>query len=155
MVANLGRTLEGITSRMTYGQMRRAIATKDVTVASALLPENREGCYDEATRTILIDRTMTYTQKRCALMHELVHWVHADNSCMQRFELRTRRETALNLINPVEYVNAEVIYDDDIYQIACELDVTLRVVKDYQQVLAHPTKRRYPEYDWSNTNITA
>jgi hypothetical protein len=143
MVANLGRTLEGITSTMTYGQMRRAISTKDVTVASALLPENREGCYDEATRTILIDRTMTYTQKRCALMHELIHWVHADISREDRIEQRTRRETALKLISTIDYMSAEFMYDGDIYQIACELDVTVRVVKDYQQILAKHAPQQY------------
>ncbi|MCX8646280.1 hypothetical protein J3T92_06630, partial [Bifidobacterium sp. B4081] len=29
---------------------------------------------------ILIDRSMTYTQKRCTLVHELIHWQHADNT---------------------------------------------------------------------------
>ena len=47
---------------------------------------------------ILIDRSMTYTQKRCTLLHELIHWQHADKTTTgvygARIEHRTKRETA-------------------------------------------------------------
>ena len=36
------------------------------------------GFYDETTRTILIDRQLIYCQKRCTLVHELIHWQHTD-----------------------------------------------------------------------------
>ena len=48
---------------------------------------------------------------------------------------RTRRETALKLINPLEYQTAEAMYEGDPYQIACELDVTLQIIQDYQRIL--------------------
>ena len=75
------RPLEGLTSRMTYGQMRRYADSLDITIG------------------------------------------------------RTRRETALKLIDPLEYRTAEAMYEGDAYQIACELDVTLQVIQDYQQLL--------------------
>ena len=97
------------------------------------------GFYDEATRTILIDRQLIYCQKRCTLVHELIHWQHADATRAgiygSRLERRTRRETALKLINPLEYQTAETMYEGDPYQIACELDVTLQIINDYQHIL--------------------
>ena len=124
---------------MTYGQMRRYADTLNVTIGSALLPAGMTGFYDEATRTILIDRQLIYCQKRCTLVHELIHWQHADatrNGIFgARLERRARRETALKLVNPFEYQTAEAMYEGDPYQIACELDVTLQIIQDYQRIL--------------------
>ena len=133
------RLLDGLTSTMTYGQMRHYADTLNVTISSALLPAGMPGFYDETTRTILIDRQLIYCQKRCTLVHELIHWQHADATRAgvygSRLERRTRRETALKLINPLEYQTAETMYEGDPYQIACELDVTLQIINDYQHIL--------------------
>ncbi len=130
------RLLDGLTSTMTYGQMRRYANTLNVTISSALLPTGMPGFYDETTRTILIDRQLIYCQKRCTLVHELIHWQHADATRAgvygARLERRTRRETALKLINPLEYQTAEAMYEGEPYQIACELDVTLQIIQDYR-----------------------
>lgn len=89
--------------------------------------------------TILIDRRITYTRKRCALVHELVHWQHGDdtsNGCRGgKLEQRCRRETAILLINPAEYALAERMYDGNPYQIAAELNVTIQIIQDYRQWL--------------------
>lgn len=133
------RLLDGLTSTMTYGQMRHYADTLNVTIGSALLPAGMTGFYDEATRTILIDRQLIYCQKRCTLVHELIHWQHADATRNgiygARLERRTRRETALKLVNPLEYQTAEAMYEGDPYQIACELDVTIQIIQDYQRIL--------------------
>lgn len=133
------RLLDGLTSTMTYGQMRRYADTLNVTISSALLPAGMTGFYDEATRTILIDSRLIYSQKRCTLIHELIHWRHADATRNgiygARLERRTRRETALKLVNPLEYQTAEAMYEGDPYQIACELDVTIQIIQDYQRIL--------------------
>ena len=64
--------------------------------------------------TILIDRRITYTRKRCTLVHELVHWAHDDDTSKgcegSRIERRCRRRTALLLIDPAEYALAERMY---------------------------------------------
>lgn len=88
---------------------------------------------------ILIDLHTTYTQRRCTLVHELVHYYYQDagrdglyaTSC----ERRARRETACTLINPAAYARAEEMYDADRYSIADELDVTVGIVDDYQSLL--------------------
>ena len=113
-----------LSPRMSYGQMRMALydVAPDLHVASAWLPGKLDGIYCLATNTVLIDRRITYTRKRCALVHELVHWQHGD-------------DTAILLINPAEYALAERMYDGNPYQIAAELNVTIQIIQDYRQWL--------------------
>ena len=134
------RLLDGLTSTMTYEQMRHYVDTLNVTIGSALLPEGMTGFYDEATRTHpRRQATHLLPQKPCTLVHKLIHWQHADSTrdgvYGPRLERRTRRETALKLVNPLEYQTAEAMYEGDPYQIACELDVTLQIIQDYQRIL--------------------
>lgn len=130
-----------LSPRMSYGQMRMALydVAPDLHVASARLPGKLDGIYCLATNTVLIDRRITYTRKRCALVHELVHWQHGDdtsNGCNGgRLEQQCRRETAMLLINPAEYALAERMYDGNPYQMAAELNVTVQIIHDYQQWL--------------------
>lgn len=127
-----------ISRDMTYGAMRRAIVGLPVTVSSAILPDGLWGCYDASTDVILIDRQLTYTAKRCVLTHELLHWKHGDDGCLNdrsKQERRARMQTALTLVNPTELALLERMYDDDLWSIADELDVTMQVLADYQATL--------------------
>lgn len=124
---------------LTYGQMRTVVDHLPVHVGSANLPKGMQGAYEEATQTIVIDRNLIYAQKRCTLVHELIHWKYGDCQCdsfnMKRAERRARKETALMLVDLVDYATAESIYDGDVYCIACELGVTVQCVRDYQRYL--------------------
>lgn len=127
-----------IDRRMTYGAMRRAIIGLPVTVSSAILPNGLWGCYDNENHVILIDRRLTYAAKRCTLVHELLHWRHGDAGCSNdrsKRERRTRRQTARLLIDPAELALAERMYDDDLWSIADELNVTTQVLTDYRAML--------------------
>lgn len=129
-----------INGTMTYGQMRTAIYAShiDVVVASEPLGGIRMGYYCETTRTIIIDRNMTYRQKRCALMHELVHWAHGDQACDNIHaarERRTRLETARRLVDMDEYRTAENVYQGNAWLIADELDVPIQVINVIQEWL--------------------
>lgn len=130
---------------MTYGAMRRAIIGLPVTVSSAILPDGLWGCYDASNSVILIDRRLTYTAKRCVLTHELLHWKHGDTGCSNdssKQEQRTRTQTAHLLIDPAELALAERMYDDDLWSIADELNVTTQVLTDYRAMLnASPNGR--------------
>lgn len=110
-----------------------------VRVEERRLPNGLCGLYYDPARLIVLDDSMADFQRRCTLCHELVHARHRDSGCGTTYgakaERRARRETALMLINPVEYANAETLCDGDAYRIACELDVTLQVVQDYQTML--------------------
>ena len=127
-----------VNRRMTYGEMRRAVLGLPVVVASAILPGDLMGCYDLRRDVILVDRRLTYRAKRCVLVHELVHWAHGDDGEYARGlrEARTRRETALTLIDPAEYALAEHMYQGNHWAIADELDVTMQVLRDYRAVLS-------------------
>ena len=131
-----------ISRDMSYGDMRRAAACLPVTISSAILPGSLWGCYDASNDVILIDRRLTYTAKRCTLVHELLHWRHGDDGCSSdrsKRERRVRRQTALMLVNPVELATLERMYDDDLWSIADELDVTMQVLEDYRRILAEST----------------
>lgn len=127
-----------IDRRMTYGAMRRAIIGLPVTVSSAILPDGLWGCYDASNSVILIDRRLTYTAKRCVLTHELLHWKHGDDGCSNnrsKQERRARTQTALTLVDPAELALLEHMYDDDLWSIADELNVTMQVLTDYRAML--------------------
>lgn len=81
---------------------------------------------------------MTYSGKRCTLVHELVHWWYGDDDCSNarsRQERRTRTQTALLLVDPMELAALERMYDD-MWSIANELNVTTQVLTDYRQILS-------------------
>ncbi|RBP98488.1 ImmA/IrrE family metallo-endopeptidase [Bifidobacterium aemilianum] len=139
---------------MTYAQMRNYASSLNVTVFSDPLPGSLKGLYDEEIQTIIIDRRLTYRQKRCTLVHELFHWSYGDDACetigQSRAETRTRRHTALTLIDTIEYQAAEAMYDADPYQIANELDVTLQVIDDYRAILDEQRRLVTFRHDWGD-----
>ena len=98
------------------------------------------GFYYAPMRLIVLDSGLADFQRKCTLCHELVHARHHDDGCGdpagERAERRARRETALRLVDPVEYATAEQVFEGDVWRIACELDVTVQVVRDYQDVLS-------------------
>lgn len=110
-----------------------------VRIEERRLPNGLCGLYYEPAKLIVLDETMPDFQRRCTLCHELVHARHHDSGCGTSYgakaERRARRETALRLIDPVEYASAEELHEGDAYRIACELDVTLQVVEDYRRLL--------------------
>ena len=149
-----GGVIGGISFRgVAAGRPRRGAAPAErivrrlllgVRVEERRLPSGLCGVYYEPARLIVLDESMPDFQRRCTLCHELVHARYHDTGCGTPYgvkaERRARRETALRLINPVEYASAEAICDGDAYRIACELDVTLQVVEDYRRLL-HDTLR--------------
>lgn len=129
---------------LSYGAMRRLVDSIGVEVSSAILPTGYCGLYDDISGLIIIHRAMNYTMKRCTLAHELVHWAHGDDTCRgvagNRMEHRTRRQTAMLLVDPLEYAQAEQVYDGDVFRIAAELDVTKQVVEDYRDMVLAPLR---------------
>lgn len=93
------------------------------------------GEYDPITRTAYIDPTTSMEQRVCTLQHELIHAGHFDDGLRllsrDKEECLTRKETALALINPVEYMHAEELYEGEPYAMAQELRITVNVLQDY------------------------
>lgn len=124
---------------MTYGDMRRATANLPIIIASAELPGDLWGIYSDKDKAIIIDRRLTYTAKRCTLVHELIHWWHGDADCYMaakvKHERRTRAETARLLVDAHEYALAERMYGGNSWLMAQELDVTTQVLDDYRELV--------------------
>lgn len=123
---------------MTFDDMRRALdrTSGAPAVISARLPGTLMGVYDDEENAVLLDPRLSDVQRRCTLMHEIVHWSHRDSHCEGydgRMERRARRETAWRLISMGEYARAERVYDGDPYNMACALGVTVQVLEDYRR----------------------
>lgn len=117
-----------------------------LSVVSCDLPRDVCGLYDDRHRLILLADWLNQRQRRCTLCHELIHAKHHDSRCGTQYgakcERRCRRETALALINPVDYGLAEQMYEGNMWMVATELGVTLQVVRDYQLVLRNTVDGR-------------
>ena len=124
---------------VNYSEMRWIADSLGIRVSSANLPKGTSGLYRDTDQRILLELNMTYRQKRCALAHELMHWRRGDQTCSTcescRQERRARRDTALALIDPVDYATAESVCDGDPSAIAEELEVTKQVLEDWRDLL--------------------
>lgn len=131
---------------MSYGQMRTQLARqKGSPIVFSMSGKELSaygmtcGVYDEHMQAIAINRDMTYTQKRCTLVHELFHWLHGHEGCSGLYgsknERLVLRETAMFLIDPVKCAVAESAYDGDLFNMSGELNVTVQVLEDYRRIL--------------------
>ncbi len=91
-------------------------------VVEAIIEDDRLGSYQHNRRRITLDERLTDNQKRVTLQHEIIHAEHWHDGISQLLshdveEQKTRRETALRLIDPQEYAHAEefqAALEDDI-----------------------------------------
>lgn len=123
----------------TTEQLMHEASALGIRVEERRPPNGLCGVYYEPARLIILDESLPDFQRRCTLCLELVHARYHDTGCGTTYgvkaERRARRETALKLIDPIEYASAEELHEGDAYRIACELDVTLQVVEDYRRLL--------------------
>ena len=96
-----------------------------------------QGLYDANTETIYMADDLTPTQYRCVLAHEVSHAKHRDRGghADRYTEQRADMEAARMLISQADYVTAEILYGNDEYAIARELNVMPWVIKAYKQWL--------------------
>ncbi|MGO5423087.1 ImmA/IrrE family metallo-endopeptidase [Bifidobacterium animalis] len=125
---------------MTVEELLSYAQAHGLHVTECPLPGTLCGLYDDTTRTIYLHDRLNARQRRCTLLHELIHAHYHDSARTgpygAREERRTRRLTASTLISMPEYRLAERIYEGDVYRMACELEVTVQVLRDYQAMLA-------------------
>ena len=122
----------------TYGRMRMALyqLAPSLVVQSTVLNGRLMGCYDAQLEAITIDRSMTMDDKKCALIHELGHWVFDDDSQPPygaKRERATRELTASTLIRADDYRQAELAYEGDMFLMANDLGVNPDIILDYQK----------------------
>lgn len=112
----------------------------DVDLIYTELPPDRDGEYDDSTRTIYIQDGLRYRLHRHTLAHELGHAYYRDVRTLfgpvnAKQERRANEFAALTLINRDDYKRAELIHDGHVPSIAHELGVVTRTVRAYQRTL--------------------
>jgi hypothetical protein len=111
-----------------------------VRVGERRMRPGRRGEYDHAKRLIWLAPGLPYRVARATLTHELMH-AHAGDVpspfglIVERQERLARRRTASLLIDAAEYAEAEALREGWVAGIAIDLDVTSRVVLDWQAML--------------------
>lgn len=111
-----------------------------ITVVERPLVRGRRGEYWHHERRIHLAEGLNYRQARATLTHELMHALAGDvpspfGLISDRQELLARRRTAVALVDPVEYSEAERLRDGHVPGIAHDLDVTTRVVEDWRALV--------------------
>lgn len=116
---------------------RRKIKTTLGQIMKLAVADGINGIYNDRYKSIVIDYRLPYAAKRVTFAHELVHFAYADDKCQtvlhSRNEIRTRKATALALVDIVQYATLEQEYDGDLFKIADELEVTVELLTDFQK----------------------
>lgn len=113
----------------------RMAEQQHITIIDLPLPGTTSGLYDEKTRTIILSTGLNSRQKRCTLAHELNHATHHDTARDPKTEHRACKQTAIQLIDPLDYITAENMYEGNLFAMAAYLDVTQQVLNDYRQII--------------------
>lgn len=103
------------------------------------LPERTHALTDG--RRIWMDKALTQVQRRCALVHELVHVSRSHTECQPpAVEESVRREAAHRLIPDVHHLAEVLAWAHTIGEAAEELWVTTPVLRCRLEAL-HPAER--------------
>lgn len=111
-----------------------------LTVIEAELPDRVNGEYRHAQRLVVLRPGLSQRAARCALAHEIQHALAGDEPTMslvlhRKAEVRAARRAAWVLIDPYEYAEAERDHDGHVPSMAHALNVTVRVLRDWQATL--------------------
>lgn len=113
-----------------------AIALKipSLTITTALLPDGVKAYYYPAIDTIVLDERLSNAEKRCALMHELVHRAMQDDCDLPDHldiaqERRCREHTARMLIDIFDLGDA-LSWSEDLHEQAEHLVVDVETLTD-------------------------
>lgn len=123
----------------TWGLLRDL--APHVSLFFAMLPDGLSGLTDGHSR-VWLDNRLDPAERRCALMHELVHVEHRHTGCQgPRVERRVREETARRLISPTHLLEA-YRWTQHPAELAAELGATEAVVRDRLESLSDRERRR-------------
>lgn len=97
-----------------------------------------------ATKTISLRKGMTRNQRRCTILHELLHLERGPtiSTLAEREELAVRRETARLMIPSVRMLGEALAWSLSHAEAAYELDVDEGVLHDRLKAL-HPAEIHY------------
>jgi hypothetical protein len=98
-----------------------------------------------STQTISLRRGLDWAQRRCTVMHELIHLERgpALSTTRDQDEERVRRETARRMLPDISRVGEAIAWAFDEHECADELGVDVGVLR-YRLRHMHPAERHYP-----------
>lgn len=130
---------------MTGGNVHPWRMLRDLAhVTLAWHDEGPKGRVKHSTQTISVRRGMTWAQRRCAVMHELIHLERgpALSTTKAMDEERVRRETARRMLPDVHTLGEAIAWSYDEHECADELGVDVHVLR-YRLKHLHPAERHY------------
>jgi hypothetical protein len=119
---------------------------RSITVRTAPLPRGLMGLWDEATRTLWLDTGLTSTERRCTVVHELVHAERGDVPCDDavldaRQERWVEREAARRLV-PLSALIEALRWTTRADELAEVLDVDAQTLAARVAGLSHVERER-------------
>lgn len=112
-----------------------------VSLLFALLPDGLSGLTDGRSR-IWLDKRLDAIERRCALMHELVHIGHGHTGCQgPRVERRVRHGSARRLIAFEQLLEAHR-WSQEPAELAEALTVTIDVLRDRLEAFTDRERRK-------------
>lgn len=103
-----------------------------VRVVSLAIPGSACGYYDDRSRTIFLDSSLSPIQRNSTFMHELGHAFFQHTACTPRWEREASEWAAKQLIDEDEFVDAMGLYEGAV-AVANELGVLPRDIDNYVQ----------------------
>lgn len=97
----------------------------------------------DGVKHIWLSTRLSQVQRRCTLMHELVHVERAHRGCQPPpVEASVRRESARRLVPDVRRIGQELAWAHDLAEAADHLWVTTEVLRTRLEAL-HPAERAW------------
>jgi len=111
-----------------------------LTVVEGSLPPRIHGHYVHRERLVVLREGLSHRAARCTLAHEIQHHLAGDEPSwslhvQRKAELLASRRAAWMLIDPYEYAEAERLHEGHQASMAHALNVTVRVLRDWQATL--------------------
>lgn len=127
---------------MKLEEIEEELTKRGIRVADGAPTLGDWASYSKDLHAVLISPLLTGSQRRAALMHELIHVRRGDDGHQdERTERAINREVAATLITPQDYARAEALHGPSTQAIAVELDVPFWVVGAYRETLKNSRER--------------
>lgn len=125
----------------------------DLTLLFHRLPDGQRGRWYAEDHVIVIDDRQTQAERRCTLMHELVHRmrgdVHVEDDALYTKQERSCHETVARLLIPFHLLHAAMQWGSDPYELAEELWVDQETLQARITGLSRAEAEALCDDEWS------
>lgn len=117
-----------------------------ILIEEAQLPEGEMGRWVPDAATILLAHDLTEVERRCTLVHEMVHYLHGDNpeapEWFRERQERDCRRRAADILIPLTLLTEALAWcaDEHEGEIAAYLNVDVDTLRDRFRFLSHEEK---------------